>query len=143
MPDARYFCPTCGCIDVIAPNSSFILTSEGASMAQHTCPNCGWRGSEEEALGAYTEEKMWGIEEYAEVMLRVLAIHATAPLIQLLEFQGVIPREAEAKTEGELKDAQFAKDHIMKSVFVAATEAAFSAALEARQISGERKDRLR
>lgn len=132
MADERYFCPDCGCIDIITKDAPLVLSQDGSSALTHTCPNCGWEGSEEDTLGAYTSEKLWGIEEYAEALLRVLAIHATAPMIQLLEFQGLIPREAEAETPEELEKAHAAKDHVMKAVFQAAATAAFTAALESR-----------
>ena len=133
MADARYFCPTCGCIDIIEGVPT-ILTKDGTSANTHTCPNCGWSGTEEEAHGVYTSDKMWGIEQIAEVMLRVLAIHAAAPLIQMLEFQGLIPRESDAADENDVQVAQLAKDHVMKSIFSAAAEAAFTAAGEVQEI---------
>jgi len=129
MTQARYFCPDCGSIDL---NINIGITKTAS------CPNCSWEGPLSQTVGAVTSEQFWDSERVGEVLLRVLATKAAGPVVQVLEFIGLLPRKKVAVaelTETEAEDlqrwnaaAQQARDAVMRSLMAAALSAAFEEA---------------
>lgn len=134
MREYHEFCPQCGCLDL--EETRVALDDKGGHVS---CPSCKWSGPVTEAIGQIVDSKLWTIERWADVMLKVITTHATAPLIQLFQFQGLIPRLEEAKTEEDKAFALEARTKIMQSVFAAAVEAAFTTALQVRKEMEARK----
>jgi len=92
--DARYFCPDCGSIDLVITNAE-LRDPEGKSLGRAECPNCSWRGRLTDTIGMMSTEQFWDSERVGEVLLRVLATRGAGPLIQALEFIGLLPRKRE------------------------------------------------
>jgi ribosomal protein S27AE len=83
VADARHFCPDCGSIDLVhTPIAGNVK-----------CPNCGWGGALSQTIGAVSREQFWDAERLAAVLLRVVTAHAAGPMVQVLEFAGILPRK--------------------------------------------------
>lgn len=152
MAEARYFCPDCGSIDLIVANAE-LRDHEGKTLGRAECPNCSWKGRLVDTVGALTTEQFWDSDRVGEVLLRVLATRGAGPLVQALEFIGLLPRKREkpyltkdatpeemAKYESDLalyndpstykwnKAAQEARDHVMRRFMEASLTALFEEA---------------
>lgn len=133
MPDARHFCPECGSIDIVVDKVS-VVSADEAGHSTATCPNCSWSGSLSDSVGAVTSDQFWDAEKIGEVLLRVIATNASGPLIQALEFVGLLPKDAEHGGNREWATyCQDSRDHVMRQVFEVAVVAAFTAAGEVAQ----------
>lgn len=142
MADARHFCPDCGSIDLDMTTKGGIITRPDTNTAR--CPNCGWSGPVSKTIGAVTTEQFWDAERVGEVMLRVMAIHGAGPLVQALEFIGLLPRMKEVPPYDLLYDdglppprqvamkwnaeAQNSRNAVMQAIMEAAITAAFEEA---------------
>lgn len=156
--DARHFCPDCGSIDLIITNEE-LRDAEGKSLARVECPNCGFRGPISATIGAVTQQQFWDAERVGEVMMRTLAIHGAGPLVQCLEFIGLLPRKRAKMEFRGPKDyepgspqmqakalyddpstpkwneaAQRARDAVMRRIMEAAITAGFEEAERANRI---------
>lgn len=154
MGEARHFCPDCGSIDIEIINRD-LRDDKGNSLGRAECPNCGWKGALTQTIGAVSTEQFWDAERVGEVMMRTMAIHAAGPLVQCLEFIGLLPRkrykpedkldhhvneESKKKYEAELAlfndpstekwnaAAQRARDAVMRRIMEAAITAGFEEA---------------
>lgn len=135
MADARYTCPDCGSIDLLIEKSG-LVDAEGGSTSKAQCPNCGWEGKLSDTVGFVTSENLWDIERVGNVLIRVMAVNAAGPLVQALEFIGLLPKKVAvpedpegavaAKRHNEL--AQKARDAVMQRVCATAVTAAFEEA---------------
>jgi DNA-directed RNA polymerase subunit RPC12/RpoP len=113
---ALYICPTCGCPDLMMPESSLVLS---AKDRQAKCPNCGWSGTLREAAGILTSEKVYDTKAIAQLLFHVAAKHAAGPLAQALALIGLLdPKDQEGL------------DKVMRDVCAAVVEAAFTSASE-------------
>lgn len=129
MAEARYFCPDCGSVDLI-------ITGEVVKNVE--CPNCGWKGPINETLGLATTEKIWDIERIGSVMLRTMAVHAAGPLVQALEFIGLLQKKIVLQNSTETaehvrqvlwnKEVQRSRDSVMQRICEAAITAGFNEA---------------
>lgn len=126
MTEARHTCPDCGFID---------LMIEGEVIRKAECPNCGWMGPLQSTIGVATTEQLWGIERVGNVLLRTIAIHAAGPLVQALEFIGLLPKKRSTTTIAEATEnaqwnqqAQMSRDAVMQKITEAAVTAAFEEA---------------
>ncbi len=146
--EAHYTCPDCGSID-LAIRGEGIKDSEGKSLARATCPNCAWDGNLSDTIGFATTETVWTVERIAEVLLRVSTKHAAGPIIQVLEFSGLIPKhmdeapppeqnqgrnwsDEKLKQHNEL--AQIIRDRVARRVFESFVTAAFEEAAETNKM---------
>lgn len=137
MADARHFCPDCGNIDLIITKAVL----EGQTSTAR-CPNCSWSGPLSKTIGAVTTEQFWDAERIGDVLLRVMATRAAGPLVQALEFIGLLPRKKEVSDDAEQRAeidkwnrlAQASRDAVMQRTMEAAITAAFEEA--------ERQNRL-
>jgi predicted RNA-binding Zn-ribbon protein involved in translation (DUF1610 family) len=151
--EARYFCPDCGSIDLQIFNAE-LCDDEGKSLGRAECPNCAWKGPLTATIGAMTTERMWDANRVGDLMLRVMAVHAAGPLVQALEFVGLLPRqrllpmppppgsspEEQVKYESDLaiyndpstmrwnRAAQEARDSVMRKIMEGAITAGFEEA---------------
>lgn len=145
MADARHYCPDCGSIDLD-------ITDGIVAAKTVKCPNCGWAGGIGQTIGFATTEQVWDIERVGNVLLRTMAVNAAGPLVQALEFIGLLPRKrfrAEQKStrQEDLEryqkedllfddpstpkwnaEAQRARDRVMAKICEAAVTAAFEEA---------------
>jgi len=139
MSEVRYACPDCGGIDLITTTVGSLITADGQSPNNNAeCVNCGWTGKVSETTGFATTEKIWSIERIGIVLLRVMATRAAGPLVQALEFIGLLPRKFEEKesmtTEERVRvvmwnrEAQHSRDAVMQRVCEKAITAAFEEA---------------
>jgi len=113
---AIYICPTCGCPDLVTPESNLVLA---ADQRNTSCPNCGWKGTLKETMGILTSERVYDTKAIAQLLFFVAAKHAAGPLAQALALIGLL----------DPKD-QVGLDKIMRAVSGAVVEAAFTAAGE-------------
>lgn len=151
MVDARYFCPDCGSIDLK-------IEQGGLEVAKGTreceCPNCGWKGPIAKTVGAATTQQFWDTKRVGDVMIRTVGIHAAGPLVQCLEFIGLLPKKLPMPKPGdsgmvdgvalsadEMKrridynaSAQRARDGVMQAICIAAIEAGFTEAVKANKV---------
>lgn len=146
----HYVCPDCGSIDMKVAGRG-ILKADGTSTSTAVCPNCGWSGPLSETHGFVTTEDMFTTERLAGVMLRVVTKHAAGPLVQVLEFAGIIPKmmhkaqvhEGVVWTQDMVDDhdliAQETRDTVMRKIFEATLTTSFMAAAEQY---GKNKDAL-
>lgn len=140
MADARYFCPDCGSIDLKIEQMA--LTAP-AGTRECECPNCGWKGPISKTIGAATTQQFWDTQRVGEVMIRTMAIHGAGPLVQCLEFIGLLPKKLDVPKVGEDNDlsveelqrrtkhnvaAQIARDAVMQEICTAAITAGFTEA---------------
>ena len=147
MAEARYFCPDCGSIDIILAGVDLVGPSGGSAGAA-TCPNCDWTGPISQAIGALSSERFWDVERVGSLLLRVVQKHAAGPMVQALEFVGLLPKpktsddadfrgldSAEVSRKLELHNAivQECRDLVMRDVFAAAITAGFAAAEHANR----------
>lgn len=116
MSSAIYICPTCGCPDLVTPESTLILSPD---VKIANCPNCGWEGTLRSAAGILTSENVYDTKAIAQLLFHVTAKHAAGPLAQALQLIGLL----------DVSD-QEGLDKIMRSVCGAMVEAAFTAAGE-------------
>lgn len=143
MSEARYFCPDCGSIDLVVAASA-VLSVAGGSGSTAQCPNCEWSGALSETIGAVSSEQFWDAERVGRVLLRVVQKRAAGPLVQVLEFVGILPRFKTVDSELSEKDktglvayntmVQNCRDHVMREMFAASITAGFEAAEEAHRI---------
>jgi hypothetical protein len=84
-----------------------------------------------------TSEQVWDIERIGTVLIRTLAVHGAGPLVQSLEFIGLLPKmvevpegddEAVEKARRHNRLAQAARDAVMQKICGAAVTAAFEEA---------------
>lgn len=152
MAEARHFCPDCGNIDLVINKAVLVGQTSSAS-----CPTCSWSGPLNKTIGAVTTEQFWDADRIGDVLLRVMATRAAGPLVQALEFIGLLPRKKEPvphlngeeisdavgnSTQAEDREAiekhnklaQAARDAVMQRIMEAAITAAFEEA--------ERQNRL-
>jgi hypothetical protein len=126
---------------------------DGESMAWAECPNCSWKGPLSKTIGAVTSEQFWDAKRVGEAMIRVMAVHGAGPLVQALEFIGLLPRkrlqpektndfvpELKEQYERELAlfkdpstpkwniEAQKSRDAVMQRIMEAAITAGFEEA---------------
>jgi hypothetical protein len=81
MADAKRFCPECGSPDLV-----------WTPLKNARCQLCGWEGDPKETTGVVTSDIIWDSERVSTVLLRVMAHHAAGPVVQALEFTGLLPR---------------------------------------------------
>jgi len=141
-------CPECGCIDLEVKGIG-LVDAENMSMATASCPNCQWNGSTRDTVGMATTERLWTIERLGETMLRVSTKHAAGPIVQLLEFSGLLPKildeapppekndgkvwsDKDLKTHNEL--AQQMRDVVMQSIFESMLRSSFETAANANRV---------
>jgi hypothetical protein len=128
--EARHCCPDCGSIDLVV-TSKGLLGADGKSLSRATCPNCAWEGPLKDTIGLATTEQVWTTERIAEVMLRVSSKHAAGPLIQLLEYIGLVPAMQEgtsSEARGHNDIVQLIRDRVARSTFEGMVTAAFEEA---------------
>jgi hypothetical protein len=90
VAEARHFCPDCGNIDLVITKA--VLAGQTSSAS---CPSCAWSGPLNKTIGAVTTEQFWDADRIGDVLLRVMATRAAGPLVQALEFIGLLPRKRE------------------------------------------------
>lgn len=154
MTEARHFCPDCGNIDLVINKA--VLAGQTSSA---NCPICSWSGPLNKTIGAVTTEQFWDADRIGDVLLRVMATRGAGPIVQALEFIGLLPRKREkpAHPGGRMPEevleyerdlavwndpttpewnrlAQAARDAVMQRIMEAAIVAAFEEA--------ERQNRL-
>lgn len=151
--EARHFCPDCGSIDLEITNRE-LRDAEGKSLGRAKCPNCAWEGPLTQTVGAVTQGQFWDSKRVGDLMIRVMAVHAAGPLVQALEFVGLLPRKREkpaplpeaatdeerVKYESDLalwedpgtvkwnRAAQEARDSVMRKIMEAAITEGFAEA---------------
>lgn len=139
MADARHFCPDCGSIDLVIDP----LVLAGAEASRNaSCPNCSWQGTLSKTIGAVTSEEFWDAERIGDVLIRVIHMRAAGPLVQTLEFIGLIPRMKTAPADDIPDDkidlhnelTQKFRDHVMRAIMEAAITAAFESSVQAREV---------
>jgi hypothetical protein len=116
MAEARHFCPDCGSIDLRVTNSG-LTGPDGESLARGSCPNCSWEGPLSKTIGAVTQEQFWDSDRVGDVLLRVMAKNAAGPLVQVLEFIGLLPRmrfKPRDLPEGTITQSMFDDYHALK-----------------------------
>lgn len=134
MAEVRYFCPECGAIDLNIHGEG-LVDSEGLSTATASCPNCSWSGQLKDTVGAATTERFFDIEKVGEILMRVLSTRAAGPLVQVLEYLGLIPRMAEYEdVKGAEAAVQYARDYAMREIMTSALESAFNASMVAQEV---------
>ncbi len=144
MAESRHFCPDCGSIDIRAVDGSDLISTPGSRTME--CPNCSWKGPISDTLGAVSSEAFWDIERVGDVLIRVLAKHGAGPLVQVLEFVGLLPRMKTVSASDDLPPkevldklaayneiVQRCRDAVMREIFTAAITAAFEAAEKANK----------
>ena len=132
MAEVRHTCPDCGFIDLEVSGDN-IFDTEGRSLGTARCPNCTWEGALSATVGVVSSEQFWDSDRVGDVLLRVFAVRAAGPVIQVLEFVGLLPRIDEAQyqtVKGYRQRAQEARDNVMRRVMTAALTEAFTAAVE-------------
>ena len=142
MAEARHFCPDCGSIDLVIERKYVTMSAAEDTGATAKCPNCSWDGALSKTLGAVSAEQFWDIERVGDVLLRVVQKNAAGPMVQVLEFAGLLPRLKQAPDEevtaAMLADhnalAQQCRDIVMREVFEASITAGFAAAERAHRI---------
>ncbi len=147
-PEAHYACPDCGSID-LSIRGEGLKAPDGGSLAKAECPNCAWAGGLSDTVGFATTENVWTVERVGEVLLRVSAKHAAGPMVQVLEFTGLIPKTLEKAppaeenqgrnwSEEELNNhnelAQIIRDRVMRRTFEAFIVAAFEEAAHCNKL---------
>jgi hypothetical protein len=145
--EAHHVCPDCGSIDLELEQQS-LHGPTGAPLGRATCPNCAWTGALRDTHGFATTEALWTVERVADLLLRVCAVHAAGPIVQSLEFVGLIPKKLEVAPEMQQpnwsaedlrehnKTAQTIRDRVMRRTFEAMISAAFEEASECHQAYG-------
>jgi len=148
MTEARYFCPDCGSIDLVVEKSD-VLTAAGGSGSTARCPNCEWQGALSSTIGAVSAEQFWDVERVANLLLRVVQKNAAGPMVQSLEFVGILPRMKSApddqtsleNLESHNRVVQGCRDHVLREMFAAAISAGFAAAEQANALYAQKIDR--
>ena len=131
MAEAHHFCPECGAIDLTVEGRG-VLDGEGTSVGTATCPNCSWHGPLSATTGMVSSESFFDINKVGDILLRVISTNAAGPLVQVLEYLGLIPRDADfVGVEGAEAKIQDARDHVMQRILADALDAAFTGAQEA------------
>jgi DNA-directed RNA polymerase subunit RPC12/RpoP len=133
---ARYACPDCGSIDLAVVGLGIAEASQKA-----VCPNCSWEGMVKDTIGFATTEQVWDIERVADVMLRVSNVHAAGPLVQCLEFVGILPKKLDKAPEGKSETwlaahnsmVQQMRDFVMQETFTGMLTNCFEAAAMANK----------
>lgn len=138
-------CPVCGGVELEIQKSTVAVDGSGQSKA--ACPLCGWTGLEAETTAFATTEQVWTIERVAEVTIRIVAKHATGPLMQFWEFTGILPRmrtitrtttgARRRAIEKHNEQTQTSRDAVFRASFAAFLEAAWKTAAEMREIYAE------
>ena len=133
MAEVQHFCPDCGAIDLVTQGEG-VLDKEGRSTATATCPNCSWSGPLSDSLGAATTERFFNIDKVGEILLRVITKNAAGPLVQVLEYLGLLPRFVEYEgVKGAEEMIQQARDYTMRRILSSALETSMEASLEAQE----------
>ncbi len=142
MADVKQVCPKCTNIELAFEEVMLVVSADGTSNDQKaSCPVCGWHGLANETVAAATLSQFWGLEKVGNFLLVLISRHAAGPLVQGLEFVGLLPA---AKTEPDEhvsterlveynEMVQEAKDQVMRAVFEAAVSAAFTTAAVANK----------
>jgi len=136
MAEARHFCPDCGSIDLIFTRGRVLVSADQNAATTANCPNCTWSGTLSETIGAITSEQFWDVERVGRVLLRVVSRHGAGPIVQVLEFVGILPRIKTApddETPAERLRAYntwvlSSRDLVMREIFTAAITAGFETA---------------
>lgn len=146
MPDLKYFCPDCGAIELDI-NRSPIITGPGDEGGAGTasCTNCAWEGPISSMIGAATTQQFWDAERVGDVLLRVLAKTAAGPMIQCLEFIGILPKYKTepdedvpaSKLEAHNRLVEVTQTHVLRSVLSGAIAEGFVAAEQAHRLYSE------
>lgn len=132
MPaELKCSCPECGYIDLVRKTS---IVDDACN-----CPNCGWKGRVSDTVGFATTEQIWDIERVGSVLLRVLMINAAGPLIQCLEFVGLLPRIEDGDFSKE--EAQTMRDNVMKKVCEVTIKTVFEESIRQRKKYAKRRTR--
>lgn len=136
--EARHFCPQCGFIDIIIENQG-LKGPDGKSLATATCPNCGWAGGLNETLGGIGRG-FWDAERVGNLLIGVLARSAAGPLVQALEYVGLLPKEAQPKEYAACDSKVYvdavieARNVVMRRILEASITAAFEEAMEQQKL---------
>jgi hypothetical protein len=121
--EVAYFCPKCQSLEIEETTKGIII---GSSPNRARCLLCKWEGTTNELIGALapTNEFFWTPEKVANALLIGASKYAAGPLVQLLEFIGLVP-----KIEGGKEEKQSARD-IREAVVKAVLEAVVTASFE-------------
>lgn len=116
---SHYFCPVCQSLEITLINS--LMSAEQKA----SCKLCGWEGERTKLLATIGVERQnfWTGERVANVLLNVAAKHGAGPMIQALEYIGLVPPIRGA--EQEIASAQHIRSEITKAVLEAVVTAAF------------------
>ena len=149
MAETHYACPDCGSIDLEISGEG-LRDVDDKSLARAECPNCAWAGALKDTVGFATTENVFTAERLGEVMLRVSAKHAAGPLVQVLEWAGLLPPVLEAAPPAEATQggepwtvedlerhnelAQQMRNEVMRATFEAFITASFEKAAEMHRI---------
>lgn len=96
MAELRPFCPQCTSLEV----EFGVIAQEADGGRPAKCLLCGWEGMERDIPAAAVAKDFWDIEKVGHVLLIVFAKHGVGPLVQALEYVGLVdPDDVEGKEE--------------------------------------------
>lgn len=124
-----YFCPACQSIEVEITRPTILDPAKSNGGATFRCGLCGTTGDAVDLIGAVNTEQgreFWDAERVGRVMMRAGAKIAAAPMLQVLELIGLVPRIE--GTEEEQASAQALREAIVRETIGSFVEAAFLSA---------------
>lgn len=128
--EVAYFCPSCQSIEVEISKALIIDPTKKDRGKTACCKLCGWEGSTEELIGAVSpqNEQFWDAEKIANLLMSVSLKHGAGPLLQALDFVGLLPKIR--GTAEEQDSAKAIREELTKRVLEAMMTTAFESAAE-------------
>lgn len=106
-----------------------------------SCPLCGWAGPASNTLGTITSESFWTSDRVLGTLLNTAIRTASGPMVQALEFMGLLPKILQEPTAEVPADrlklhntlAQECRDRVMRASLEALIVRALEEASEANR----------
>lgn len=124
----HHACPDCGSIDVTMP---------AIYGANATCPICNWEGAAGATTGLLTSDRVFGIEEVGEILIRTVGRYSAGPVIQCLEVLGLSPKAATSDVAGWSELIDELRNEVLQAIVAATVEAALNAGASAHHRAKE------